>query len=335
MKEQYLSDIKLIDSYNRHLNYLRISVTDRCNLNCCYCEPRKRIVKLSHDEILSYEEILRLVRIGISLGIAKVRVTGGEPLVRKGIYDFLNYLRTLKGLEDISLTTNAVLLEENLEKLEKVGIKRINISLDTLNRDKFKQITGHDYFDRVWGAVLKAHALGFNPIKLNTVVLPGVNDDELTELAKLSFSYPFHIRFIEYMPIGTSTFITKSQISASDIIDRLKSLGKLIHVKNEMWDGPAQRFKLEGAKGEIGLISAMSHHFCRQCNRLRLTAEGRLRTCLLSDRFEDLKGPLRSGCSDKELADIIVNAVRHKPFAHNLTTDSTVRVHDPMSSIGG
>jgi GTP 3',8-cyclase len=330
-----LSDPKLIDSYNRHLNYLRISVTDRCNLNCCYCEPRKRILKLSHNEILSYEEILRLVQIGISLGITKVRVTGGEPLVRKGIYDFLICLRALKGLEDISLTTNAVLLEENLEKLKKVGIKRINISLDTLSRNKFKKITGHDCFERVWSAILKAHAMGFNPIKLNTVVLPGINDDELTDLARLSFSYPFHIRFIEYMPIGTSTSIWRGPVLAPDILNRLNSLGKLIHVKNEIWDGPARRFKIEGAKGEIGLISAMSHHFCRQCNRLRLTAEGRLRTCLLSDRFEDLKGPLRSGCSDKKLAEIIVNAIRHKPFAHRLTTDPTAQVYDQMSSIGG
>ncbi len=330
-----MSGLKLIDSYNRHLNYLRISVTDRCNLNCCYCEPRKRILKLSHREILNYEEILRLVRIGIGLGITKVRVTGGEPLVRKGIYDFLTCLSTLKGLRDISLTTNAVLLEENLEKLEKAGIKRINISLDTLNRDKFKKITGHDYFDRVWGAILKAHAMGFSPVKLNTVVLPGVNDDELTDLAQLSFAYPFHIRFIEYMPIGAGTLIWRPPASASDILSRLNSLGKLTQVKNGMWDGPARRFKIEGAKGEIGLISAMSHHFCQQCNRLRLTAEGRLRTCLLSDRFEDLKGPLRSGCSDKKLAEIIMNAIRHKPLAHRLTTDSTARVDDQMSSIGG
>jgi GTP 3',8-cyclase len=330
-----LSDIKLIDSYNRRLNYLRISVTDRCNLNCCYCEPRKRILKLSHDEILSYEEILRLVRIGISLGITKVRVTGGEPLVRKGIYDFLTCLKALKEIKDISLTTNAVLLEKNLEKLEQAGIKRINISLDTLNRDKFKQITGHDNFETVWNAILKAHAMGFSPIKLNTVVLPGINDDELKDLAQLSFSFPFHIRFIEYMPIGTSTFIAKPPILISDIINRLKSFGKLIHVKNDIWDGPAQRFKIEGAKGEIGLISAMSHHFCKQCNRLRLTAEGRLRTCLLSDRYEDLKGPLRSGCSDGKLAKIIMAGIRHKPFAHRLTTDSTVQVYDQMSSIGG
>jgi GTP 3',8-cyclase len=330
-----LSDIKLIDSYDRRLNYLRISVTDRCNLNCCYCEPRKRILKLSHDEILSYEEILRLVRIGISLGITKVRVTGGEPLVRKGIYDFLTCLKALKEIKDISLTTNAVLLEKNLEKLEKAGIKRINISLDTLNRDKFKKITGHDNFETVWNAILKAHAMGFSPIKLNTVVLPGINDDELKDLAQLSFSFPFHIRFIEYMPIGTSTLIARPPILISDIITRLKSFGKLNHVKNDIWDGPAQRFKIEGAKGEIGLISAMSHHFCKQCNRLRLTAEGRLRTCLLSDQYEDLKGPLRSGCSDEKLAEIIMDGIRHKPFAHRLTTDSTVQVYDQMSSIGG
>jgi GTP 3',8-cyclase len=335
MKEKSLSDTQLTDSYNRHLNYLRISVTDRCNLNCCYCEPRKRILKLSHDEILSYEEILRLVRIGISLGITKVRVTGGEPLVRKGIYELLTCLSKQEGLKDVSLTTNALLLEENLEKLEKAGITRINISLDTLNPYKFKQITGHDCFKKVWRAILKAHAMGFHPVKLNTVVLPGINDDELRDLAKLSFSYPFHIRFIEYMPIGTSSSEIRSSMLAPEIMNRLESLGRIIHVKNEIWDGPARRFRIEGAKGEIGLISAMSHHFCRQCNRLRLTAEGRLRSCLLSDRFEDLKGPLRSGCSDERLAEIMVEGSRRKPFSHLLNTDPTVRVYDQMSSIGG
>ena len=330
-----MSDKKLIDSYNRQLNYLRISVTDRCNLNCTYCRPRNRILKLSHNEILSYEEILRLVRVGIGIGINKVRVTGGEPLVRKGIYDFLVSLKALKGLEDISLTTNAVLLEENLEKLQKAGIKRVNISLDTLNPDKYWQITGYDFFSRVWNVILKAHAAGFNPIKLNTVVLPGINDDELTDLARLSLDYPFHIRFIEYMPIGNSPLKLKTQMLMPDIMERFKSLGRLIPVKNEIWDGPARRFKIEGAKGEIGLISAMSHHFCGKCNRLRLTADGRLRTCLLSDRYEDLKTPLRSGISDKELADIILNAARRKPFRHHLATDSKAHVDDQMSSIGG
>ena len=335
MNQDHLSDIKLVDSYNRQLNYLRISVTDRCNLNCSYCQPRNRILKLSHEDILTYEEILRLVRIGINLGITKVRVTGGEPLVRKGIYDFLRSLKELQGLEDISLTTNAVLLEENLDKLKKAGIKRINISLDTLNPLKFRQITGYDFFTKVWNAILKAQEIGFDPIKLNTVVLPGINEDELTDLARLSFSYPFHIRFIEYMPIGITSLKQNAPILAPAILDRLKDLGNIVPVKNGIWDGPARRFKFEGAKGEIGLISAMSHHFCEKCNRLRFTADGRLRTCLLSDRYEDLKGPLRTGCSDKELADIILNAVRRKPFEHRLTSDSKAHVDDQMSSIGG
>ncbi len=328
-------DNQLIDTYNRHLNYLRVSVTDRCNLNCCYCEPVKTMLKLSHEEILSYEEVLRLIRIGIGLGINKIRITGGEPLIRKGIYEFLGSMAKLEGLKDVSLTTNAVLLEENLKHIKNAGIKRINISLDTLNREKFRQITGHDRFERVWKSVLRAHAEGFNPIKLNVVVLPGVNDDELVDLARLSFSFPFHIRFIEYMPIGNNALGKTQRISGETILDRLKNLGTLFAVKNEITDGPAKRFRFAGAKGEIGLISAMSHHFCGQCNRLRLTADGRLRTCLLSDRFEDLKRPLRDGCSDEELAALIFRAVRHKPSSHRLSTDPNVKVWDSMSSIGG
>lgn len=328
-------DNQLIDTYNRHLNYLRVSVTDRCNLSCCYCEPVKAMLKLSQEEILSYEEVLRLTRIGIGLGINKIRITGGEPLIRKGIYEFLGSMAQLEGLKDVSLTTNAVLLEENLKHIKNAGIKRINISLDTLNREKFRQITGHDRFERVWKAILKAHAEGFKPIKLNVVVLPGVNDDELVDLARLSFSFPFHIRFIEYMPIGNNALGKTQGISGDTILDRLRNLGTLFAVKNEIIDGPAKRFRFAGAKGEIGLISAMSHHFCGQCNRLRLTADGRLRTCLLSDRFEDLKGPLRDGCSDEELAAVIIRAVGHKPSSHRLSTDPNVKVCDSMSSIGG
>lgn len=330
-----MSDIQLIDAYNRHLNYLRLSVTDRCNLNCCYCEPGKRMLKLAHDEILSYEEVLRLIRIGIGLGIAKVRITGGEPLVRKGICDFLNRLMSMEGLQDVSLTTNAVLLEENLKRIKKSGINRINISLDTLNREKYKRITGYDCFDRVWKAILSAHHEGFNPIKLNVVVLSGVNDDELMDLARLSFSFPFHIRFIEYMPIGKDVLNTTPLITSSDVMDCLRKIGRLVQVKNGFNDGPAERFRFEGAEGEIGFISAMSHHFCGRCNRLRLGADGRLRACLLSDKFKDLKKPLRSGCSDEDLAAAILDAVRHKPYAHRLSIDPEAKVCDYMSSIGG
>ncbi len=199
-----MAELKLIDPYNRHLNYLRISITDRCNLKCIYCVPRDLIPRLSHDDILTYEEILRLVRIGIKLGISKIRVTGGEPLVRKGVYGFLSDLSGIDGLADLSLTTNGVSLKANLKKIKAAGIKRINISLDTLNRAKFERITGFNLFDQVWQGIEMALEMGFHPIKLNIVALNGINDDELTDMARLSFEYPLHIRFIEYMPIGES-----------------------------------------------------------------------------------------------------------------------------------
>jgi len=184
--------MKLIDSYNRHLNYLRISITDRCNLKCIYCVPRDRITRLSHADILTYEEILRLVRVGINLGISKVRVTGGEPLVRKGVYAFLGELSRISGLHDLSLTTNGVALVGNLEKIKSAGVKRINISLDTLKRQKYAQITGFDLFDQVWQGIEKALGMEFHPIKINVVALNGVNDDELIDMAKLSLEYSFH-----------------------------------------------------------------------------------------------------------------------------------------------
>ena len=196
--------MKLIDPYNRRLNYLRISITDRCNLRCQYCSPRHQIPKLSHEDILSYEEILRLVRIAVQLGISKVRITGGEPLVRKGVYEFIQALHQVDGICDVSLTTNGVLLKDHVDALIAAGLHRINISLDTLNPEKFKKITGVDAFDRVWEGIQKAYQGGLSPIKINTVALRHFNDNELEDIARLSFAYPFHFRFIEYMPIGMS-----------------------------------------------------------------------------------------------------------------------------------
>jgi cyclic pyranopterin phosphate synthase len=330
-----LADLKLIDPYNRHLNYLRISITDRCNLKCIYCVPRDLIPRLSHDEILTYEEILRLVRIGIRLGISKIRVTGGEPLVRKGVYDFLTDLSGLDGLSDLSLTTNGVSLKANLNKIKSAGIKRINISLDTLNRTKFEHITGFDLFDQVWQGIEMALEMGFHPIKLNVVALNGVNDDELTDMARLSFDYPLHIRFIEYMPIGESQIGNGPLLLAPEIKKRISVLGNLIPVSKTINDGPAQRYQFEGAAGEIGFIHALSHHFCNRCNRLRLTARGRLRPCLLSDHHEDVKGIMRTGGTDEQLAEVFFKAVRRKPSDHNLAIRNPSRVCGQMSSIGG
>lgn len=326
---------KLIDKYNRHLNYLRISITDRCNLQCMYCMPPGFIPRLPHNEILRYEEIIRIIKVGISLGISKVRITGGEPLVRKGVYDFLERLSGMDGLRDIALTTNAVSLKNNIEKIKAARIKRINISLDTLSRNKYKEISGYDRFDQVWEGIELAHKNGFDPIKLNMVALSGINDDELVDFARLSFSYPFHIRFIEYMPIGKSRMKYGPLLLVPEIKNRISTIGKLIPVKNNINDGPAERYKFEGARGEIGFIGALSHHFCNRCNRLRLTASGQLRPCLLSDHHEDLKSPLRKGCSDEELADIFLAAIRHKPSDHNLSISNPSEVLSQMSSIGG
>jgi len=330
-----LPNSKLIDRCNRKLNYLRISITDRCNLKCIYCVPYDFIPKLPHKEILSYEEILHIVRISVRLGISKVRITGGEPLVRKGVYDFLEQLTKIQGLLDISLTTNGVLLKDNINKIKSAGIKRINISLDTLNRKKFRQIAGYDFFNQIWEGIELAQKMGFDPIKINVVPLKGVNYDELLDIAALSIAYPFHIRFIEYMPMGTNQMEIDRHLLFPEIKKQINQLGKMIPVEKGMNDGPAERFKFESARGEIGFIRPISRHFCNTCNRLRLTASGQLRPCLMSDVQVDLKTPLRKGCSDDELAEVFLKAVRLKPSEHNLSLDHPAGVSAQMCAIGG
>jgi len=325
----------LIDNYARHLKYLRISVTDRCNLRCQYCTPRGLIPKLTHADILTYEEIMRVIKTGVRLGINKVRVTGGEPLVRKGIFGFLETLCAVEGLNDISLTTNAVTLKKHVMEIKAAGIKRLNISLDTLDRTRFKQITGRNSFDQVWDGIMAAHELDFKPIKINVVAMAGVNEDELEKLAALTFEYPFHVRFIELMPIGENNVGTTGRLLTPDIKKRIESLGELVPVKPGALDGPAERFRIKGAFGEVGFISALSHHFCKTCNRLRLTAGGQLRPCLLSDRQVDLKAHLRGSASDDELAGLFIAAVKLKLAHHGLADTLPTKVVGQMSSIGG
>ena len=328
--------LQLIDKYNRAINYLRISITDRCNLRCIYCIPRGGIAKLKHGDILTYEEIIRLTRIAVNLGVYKVRLTGGEPLVRKGIYEFIPQLTALSGLEEVSLTTNGIYLKENLERIKASGIKRINVSLDTLNREKYERITGYDGFQHVWEGIELARELKFNPIKINVVPIKGLNDDEIMDFGKLSLKYPYHIRFIEYMPVGTiNQDIHLDYVPNSLIRTQLSGLGKLIRVSKTQYDGPAERLKFEGASGEIGLISPLTDHFCPMCNRLRLTAEGHLRACLLSDQEEDLKGPMRSGASDNDLEQIFLKTALNKPHAHRLNSQDSTPFSGQMSSIGG
>lgn len=326
----------LIDKHNRHLNYLRISITDRCNLRCLYCMPREGLAKLRHEDILTYEEILRLATIAVNMGVNKIRLTGGEPLIRKGLFRLLPPLAALSGLKDISLTTNGIYLKENLDKIKAAGIKRINVSLDTLNRERYRKITGYDGFEQVRKGIRSAEKLGFNPIKINMVVIQGINDDEIIDFARLSLDHPYHIRFIEYMPSGFADQDTQFHyVPNTDIKDRLMRIGKLDQVPHKEIDGPTVRFRFEGAPGEIGFISPLTHHFCQECNRLRLTASGHLRPCLLSDQEVDLKTPMRAGASDNDLARIFLKAAENKPRAHRLVSEHCGSLSGKMSAIGG
>ncbi|HRT63134.1 MAG TPA: GTP 3',8-cyclase MoaA [Syntrophales bacterium] len=327
------------DSYNREISYLRVSVTDRCNLRCLYCMPKEGVSLLGHDDILSYEEILRVIREAVALGITKVRVTGGEPLVRRGLLDFLHALKQLP-LQDLSLTTNGILLEVYAEKLFDAGIRRINVSLDSLHPEKYARITRGGNLHSVLRGIERAERIGFAPIKINTVALRGINDDEILDIARLTLEKPYQVRFIELMPTGRiDADVSERYLSADVIMARIGAFRKL-HAADRHGrgiDGPARIYRMEGAMGEIGFISPVSSHFCDLCNRLRLTADGHLRSCLLSDDELDLKTPLRSGCTDQELRDMIRQSILKKPQRHAL--DGGVlpkrRPRKEMPQIGG
>ena len=328
---------KLIDNNNRIINYLRLSITDRCNLRCIYCMPENGIDFVPHSEILRFEEILKIVRLSVRKGIRKVRLTGGEPLVRKGLVHFLKKLNDIENLEEITLTTNGVLLKELAAGIKENGIKRVNISLDSLKPERFFRITGRDWFDRVWEGIQEVDRLGFFPIKINVVALKGVNDDEIMDFARLTLDKPYTIRFIEHMPIGVRNgWDSNGFLSCDEIHKVIQQLGTLNPIrKRNILDGPARRFCLEGAKGEIGLISALSNHFCMICNRLRLTAEGHLRSCLFSDEEIDIKSPLRSGKKDDYLMELIETAIKKKPKDHGMMKLRRRTCERQMSRIGG
>jgi GTP 3',8-cyclase len=326
------------DNNNRIINYLRVSLTDRCNLRCIYCMPEDGIDFIPHENILRYEELLHVVELAVQKGIRKVRLTGGEPLVRKGFLGFLEQLSHVEGLKEITLTTNGVLLKDLASGIKACGVKRLNISLDSLIRERFARITGRDVFDKVWDGIQEAERLGFDPIKLNVVAMKGVNDDEILDFARLTLTKPYHVRFIEHMPVGEDNgWKADNFISILEIHNIIQSLGKLTPVGGgrSLLDGPAQRFSLEGAKGEIGLIGALSNHFCGICNRLRLTADGHIRNCLFSDEEIDLKSALRNNEGDEKILNLLDSAIKNKPLSHNLNKSGLRTCARRMSSIGG
>jgi len=324
-----------VDRYRRRIDYLRFSVTDRCNFRCIYCMPSEGVPRLTHEDVLRYEEILRLVSISTRMGISKVRITGGEPLVRKDILYLCRNIARIEGLQSISLTTNGLLLSRFAKPLRDAGIQRVNVSLDTLKPERFKAITRRDGFHQVWQGIEAAREEGLHPIKLNVVMMRGVNDDEIEDLAGLTWRYPFHVRFIELMPFGDREHGGKF-LSADELMDRLEKMDALVPANSRNSNGPARHYRFPGAPGKIGVISPVSHHFCPTCNRLRMTADGKLRTCLFSTEETDLKTPLRRGASDEEIMALIRRAVARKPREYACDEELARKcIARPMSAIGG
>ena len=332
----------LLDRYQRRITYLRVSVTDRCNLRCVYCMPTEGISLRQHMEILSYEEMVRVVRTGAEMGIRSVRLTGGEPLVRKGVVNLVAMLRAIPDLDELTMTTNGTLLAAQAQALAEAGLDRVNISLDTLRPERFRTITRMGELRDVLAGIEAAEEAGLTPIKLNTVVVRGLNDDEVVELAQLTLEHPWHIRFIESMPLGCGALWGEDRayslhppVLGSEVRQRIEAvLGYLSLVQGPVGSGPARTYQLEGGLGTVGFITPWSEHFCPSCNRLRLTADGRLRLCLLSEVEVDLLGPLRAGAGEVELRRLIEQAVELKPMGHHLA-EVGGPVGRAMSEIGG
>lgn len=319
----------MIDSFGREINYLRISLTDRCNLRCSYCMPEKGIEeKLDHDEILSLEETYRIAKVFVELGVNKIRLTGGEPLVRKGIVELVALLSKLDGLKDLAMTSNGLLLKEMAQPLKEAGLNRINISLDSLDPEKYREITRGGDLEKVLAGIEEAKRVGLSPIKINTVLIGGFNDDEIMDLIDLTKDEEIDVRFIELMPIGeAANWAQQNFISNNEILKRAKNL---VAVKKEDPSSPANYYKIPGYKGKVGIINPISCKFCEDCNRVRLTSRGKLKLCLHSNMEIDLKDYLHS---DQALKDKILESIQKKEEAHHLEEGQYIIRN--MNQIGG
>lgn len=325
----------LCDTYQRAITYLRVSVTDRCNLRCVYCMPVEGVTPRTHAEILSYEEIARVVRVGVGLGITKVRVTGGEPLARKGIVELVRILAAIAGIQDLSMTTNGILLVSYADALAQSGLQRVNVSLDTLSPERYHTITRWGQLEDALNGIEAAQRAGLRPIKINMVPIRGVNDDEVVEFARRTITHGWHVRFIELMPIGEGAHLPgQAVVSSAEIRERiLAEIGPLQPATLE-GNGPARYARLPGAEGTLGFISALTEHFCPSCNRLRLSADGRLMPCLFSSSEVDLRATLRAGGDDEGLRALFLRSLAIKPDRHHLA-EQCVPIDRAMSRVGG
>lgn len=315
------------DQFDREITYLRVSITDRCNLRCRYCMPADGVCKVSHQEILRYEEILEIVAMAAELGVKKVRVTGGEPLVRLGCADLCAGISSIPGIQEVVITTNGILLEQQAEALHRAGVKRVNVSLDTMNPEKYRSITGGGDIQRVLRGIEAARKVGMTPIKINTVLMGGFNDGEIPEFVEMTREHPIELRFIELMPMGPGAeFGESAYLPGQTVLDRVPELRPLPED-----GGVARLYQLPGAAGRVGLISPLSRHFCGTCNRLRLTSEGALKPCLHSSQ----EIPLR-GLHGDALREAMVSAILAKPKMHGaLDAHHRSQAGRNMNTIGG
>ncbi len=323
----------LTDLHHRRIQYLRLSVTDRCNLRCRYCMPAEGVRKLQHSDILSFEQMHRIARLAISLGIEKIRITGGEPLIRKNLVSFLADLARIEGLKELALTTNGLLLRELAPELRRAGVHRLNISLDSMKPDTFAMITRGGDLGKALDGINAAEQAGFSPLKINTVVIRGSNDDEVVNFAALTLRNPHQVRFIEYMPTTLAADWSSAFVSGEEILQRISEVYPLQPLPSAASAGPAKVFRIPGAMGTIGMIAPISSHFCESCNRIRLTASGAIKGCLFGDGGVDLKPHLDG--SDDELRAVLTQAMHSKPDRHHLLDRQPLANPFAMSEIGG
>ena len=329
-----MSPAMMIDAHGRKINYLRLSVTDRCNLRCRYCMPADGVPLLPRGEILSYEELFLIARTAVSLGIEKIRVTGGEPLVRRGILGFLSRLAGIPGLRQLVLTTNGLLLEEMAAPMKSAGVQRLNISIDSLIPENFRGITRGGEVSRVLSGIAAAEAVGF-PIKLNMVVMRGINDHEVVDFAALTLKKTYTVRFIEFMPSGGEEGDWRSHVvPGREILEQIANRYPFDEISRGELAGPAKDFRIRGAAGTIGVITPVTGHFCDGCNRIRVTASGMARGCLFSDAETDLKPSLR-GNDPSELEKVLLRIVGTKPDKHRLCSYDPEKGPLGMSRVGG
>ncbi|HVR85246.1 MAG TPA: GTP 3',8-cyclase MoaA [Planctomycetota bacterium] len=325
----------LVDPFGREITNLRISVTDRCNLRCVYCMPAEP-VWMPQPEILTFEEIERLVRIAVSLGIRDFRLTGGEPTARKELPQLVRSLAAVPGVRDLAMTTNGILLKKLAGPLRDAGLHRLNISLDTLRGEKFVHLARRDGFRQTWEGIEAADRAGFRPLKINMVVLRGVNDDEVVDFAAMSRTRPWQIRFIEFMPLdGDNRWSRDQVVPAKEILGRIHERWPLDLTGDGRLSDPARVYRFKDGQGDIGVIASVTEPFCGACDRVRVTPDGKLRTCLFSTWETDLKLPMRAGASDDEVAALFRLAVSKKEAGHGINDAHFVKPARAMYAIGG